>query len=110
MNEPGSSPQKRDHEPDVLDPALPHAGRFDRQIAIGNSDLVRRLQILKIHSKNIKLGPDFDMERDARITAGFSGADLANAMNEAALLAARHKATVVALSDFEAAIERVIAG
>jgi cell division protease FtsH len=98
------------NRPEVLDPALLRAGRFDRQIAIGNPDLIGRVQILKIHSKNVKLVADFDLERAARMTAGFSGADLANAMNEAALLAARHKATAVTLDDFEAAIERVIAG
>ena len=98
------------NRPEVLDPALLRAGRFDRKIAIGNPDLVGRVEILKIHSKNVKLAADFDLERAARMTAGFSGADLANAMNEAALLAARHKATAVTLDDFEAAIERVIAG
>ena len=98
------------NRPEVLDPALMRAGRFDRQIAIGNPDLIGRVQILKIHSKNVKLAADFDMDRAARITAGFSGADLENAMNEAALLAARHNAASVTLDDFEAAIERVIAG
>ena len=98
------------NRPEVLDPALLRAGRFDRQIAIGNPDLVGRVEILKIHSKNVKLAADFDLEQAARITAGFSGADLANAMNEAALLAAREKAAAVTLNDFEAAIERVIAG
>jgi cell division protease FtsH len=98
------------NRPEVLDPALLRAGRFDRQIAIGNPDLVGRVEILKIHSKNVKLAADFDVEQAARITAGFSGADLANAMNEAALLAAREKAAAVTLNDFEAAIERVIAG
>jgi len=98
------------NRPEVLDPALLRAGRFDRQIAIGNPDLIGRVEILKIHSKNIKLTANFDVERAARMTAGFSGADLANAMNEAALLAARHKAAAVTLADFEAAIERVIAG
>jgi len=98
------------NRPEVLDPALLRAGRFDRQIAIGNPDLVGRVEILKIHSKNVKLAADFDLERAARMTAGFSGADLANAMNEAALLAARNKATAVTLNDFEAAIERVVAG
>jgi len=98
------------NRPEVLDPALLRAGRFDRQIAIGNPDLIGRVQILKIHSKDIKLAADFDLDRAARITAGFSGADLANAMNEAALGAARRKAAAVTLSDFEAAIERVIAG
>jgi len=98
------------NRPEVLDPALLRAGRFDRQIAIGNPDLTGRLQILRIHTRNIKLSPDFDLERAARITAGFSGADIANAINEAALLAARQKSAAVTLPDFEAAIERVIAG
>jgi len=98
------------NRPEVLDPALLRAGRFDRQIAIGNPDLVGRVQILKIHSRDIKLAADFDMDRAARMTAGFSGADLANTMNEAALSAARRKAVAVTLSDFEAAIERVVAG
>ena len=98
------------NRPEVLDPALLRAGRFDRQIAIGNPDLVGRAQILRIHSKNVKLAADFDLEQAARMTAGFSGADLANAMNEAALFAARRKGTAVTLDDFEAAIERVVAG
>ena len=98
------------NRPEVLDPALLRAGRFDRQIAIGNPDLIGRVQILKIHSRGLKLAPEFDVEQAARMTAGFSGADLANAMNEAALLAARRKAEGVALKDFEEAIERVIAG
>jgi cell division protease FtsH len=98
------------NRPEVLDPALLRAGRFDRQVAIGNPDLIGRAQILRIHSKGIKLAADFDMEQAARMTAGFSGADLENAMNEAALGAARRKATAVTLSDFEIAIERVIAG
>jgi cell division protease FtsH len=98
------------NRPEVLDPALLRAGRFDRQIAIGNPDIIGRVQILRIHSRNVKLAADFDLEQAARVTAGFSGADLANALNEAALLAARNKATAVTLSDFESAIERVIAG
>jgi cell division protease FtsH len=98
------------NRPEVLDPALLRAGRFDRQIAIGNPDLIGRTQILKIHSRNVKLSSDFDIEKAARMTAGFSGADLANAMNEAALLAARRKAPAVALSDFETAIEHIITG
>jgi cell division protease FtsH len=98
------------NRPEVLDPALLRAGRFDRQIAVGNPDLAGRLQILKIHSRDIKLAADFDLERAARMTPGFSGADLANVMNEAALLAARRNADAVTLADFEAAIERVVAG
>lgn len=98
------------NRPEVLDPALLRAGRFDRQVTVGNPDLIGRQQILRIHSKGIKLAPDFDIERAARMTPGFSGADLANVMNEAALLAARRKADTVTLADFEAAIERVVAG
>jgi cell division protease FtsH len=98
------------NRPEVLDPALLRAGRFDRQVAIGNPDLTGRVEILKIHSKGVKIAPDFDMERAARMTAGFSGADLANAMNEAALQAAREKSVAVTLADFQSAIERVIAG
>jgi cell division protease FtsH len=98
------------NRPETLDPALLRAGRFDRQVAVGNPDLSGRLQILKIHSKGIKLADNFDMERAARMTPGFSGADLANVVNEAALLAARRKAEAVTLDDFETAIERVVAG
>ncbi len=98
------------NRPEVLDPALLRAGRFDRQIAVGNPDLIGRVQILKIHSRTIKLAADFDLEKAARMTPGFSGADLENVMNEAALLAARRNAEAVSLADFEAAMERVIAG
>ncbi len=98
------------NRPEVLDQALLRAGRFDRQVEVGNPDLIGRVQILKIHSKDIKLARDFDLERAARITPGFSGADLANAMNEAALLAARRRAEAVTIKDFEAAMERVVAG
>jgi cell division protease FtsH len=98
------------NRPEVLDQALLRPGRFDRQITVSAPDLTGRLQILRIHSRNIKLAPDFDLDRAARITPGFSGADLANVMNEAALLAARRAATAVTLQDFETAIERVVAG
>ncbi len=98
------------NRPEVLDKALLRAGRFDRQVEVGNPDLIGRAQILKIHSHGIKLAHDFNLERAARITPGFSGADLANAMNEAALLAARRHATAVTIKDFESAMERVIAG
>ena len=98
------------NRPEVLDPALLRAGRFDRQITVGAPDLTGRLQILKIHSKQVKLDPGFDLDRAARITAGFSGADLANVMNEAALAASRRGADAVANRDFEAALERIIAG
>ncbi len=98
------------NRPEVLDKALLRAGRFDRTVEVGNPDLIGRAQILKIHSKDVKLGRDFDLERAARITPGFSGADLANAINEAALLAARRGAEAVGIKDFEAAMERVVAG
>ena len=98
------------NRPEVLDPALLRAGRFDRQVALGNPDLTGRLQILQIHSRKITLAPDFDLERAARVTPGFSGADLANVINEAALLSARRNASGVTFADFEAAIERVVGG
>ena len=98
------------NRPEILDPALLRAGRFDRQVVLGNPDLVGRLQILKIHSRRVTLAPDFDLERAARITPGFSGADLANVINEAALLAARRQSAGVTFADFEAAIERVLGG
>ena len=98
------------NRPEVLDPALLRAGRFDRQVVVGNPDLAGRIQILKIHSKNVTLSKEFDLERAARITPGFSGADLANVINESALLAARRNAHAVEMQDFEAAIERIVAG
>jgi cell division protease FtsH len=98
------------NRPEVLDKALLRAGRFDRHVEVGNPDLIGRVQILKIHSRDIKLSRDFDIERAARITPGFSGADLANAINEAALLAARHQSKSVTIKDFEIAMERVVAG
>jgi cell division protease FtsH len=98
------------NRPETLDPALLRAGRFDRQITVSAPDLAGRLQILRIHSRNTRLAPDFNLERAARITPGFSGADLENVINEAALLAARRQAEAVTLRDFEAALERVVAG
>ena len=98
------------NRPEVLDQALMRPGRFDRQVTVGNPDLKGRIQILRIHSREIKLAPNFDLEQAARITPGFSGADLENVMNEAALLAARREADAVTLDDFQAALERVVAG
>jgi cell division protease FtsH len=98
------------NRPEVLDPALLRAGRFDRQVALGNPDLIGRIEILRIHTRKIKLAATFDLERAARLTPGFSGADLANVVNEAALLAARRNAEAVSLVDFEAAMERILAG
>jgi len=98
------------NRPEILDPALLRAGRFDRQITVSAPDLTGRLQILRIHTKSIKLSPDFNLDRAARITPGFSGADLENVVNESALLAARRNASAVTIQDFEAGIERVVAG
>jgi cell division protease FtsH len=98
------------NRPEILDPALLRAGRFDRQVALGNPDLIGRVQILRIHTRRIRLADDFDFERAARMTPGASGADLANTVNEAALLAARRNADAVTLKDFELAMERLVAG
>jgi cell division protease FtsH len=98
------------NRPDVLDPALLRPGRFDRQIVIDRPDLVGREAILKVHTKNIKLGPNVDLKSIARQTPGFSGADLANLANEAALLAARNGKDSVGLVELQASIERVMAG
>ncbi|MBI3087801.1 MAG: ATP-dependent zinc metalloprotease FtsH [Candidatus Omnitrophica bacterium] len=98
------------NRPDVLDPALLRPGRFDRQIVINPPDLVGREAILKVHTRKIKLAKDVNLNSVARQTPGFSGADLANLANEAALLAARWNKEAVGAPELEAAIERVIAG
>ncbi len=98
------------NRPEVLDRALLRPGRFDRQVIVDAPDLSGREAILKVHSKNKHLASDVDLRRIAAATAGFSGADLANVLNEAALLAARHQATEIAQKDLEDAIEKVIAG
>jgi cell division protease FtsH len=98
------------NRPEILDPALLRAGRFDRQILVDRPDKPGRLQILRVHAKKIRLAPDADLEQVASLTPGFSGADLANLVNEAALLATRRSAESVSLHDFTQAIERLIAG
>ncbi|MBI3999535.1 MAG: ATP-dependent zinc metalloprotease FtsH, partial [Candidatus Omnitrophica bacterium] len=98
------------NRPDVLDPALLRPGRFDRQIVVDRPDMKGREAILKIHTRNVKLAKDADLLKLARQTPGFSGADLANLVNEAALLAARYNKTEVNQSELEASIERVMAG
>ncbi|MCL2319216.1 MAG: ATP-dependent zinc metalloprotease FtsH [Treponema sp.] len=98
------------NRPDVLDPALLRPGRFDRQIQVDRPDLVGREAILKIHSKGVKLAPEVDLGAVARITSGFSGADLANIVNEAALLAVRGGRKMVSQRDFDEAIEKTVAG
>jgi cell division protease FtsH len=98
------------NRPDVLDPALLRPGRFDRQVVISLPDITGREAILKVHTRKIKLGKDVDLKSIARQTPGFSGADLANLANEAALLAARRNKEHVTLQEMESAIERVVAG
>ncbi|MFH1288516.1 MAG: ATP-dependent zinc metalloprotease FtsH [bacterium] len=98
------------NRPDVLDPALLRPGRFDRQIVVDRPDIIGREGIIKVHSKDIPVDSSVDMKIMARRTPGFSGADLANMVNEAALLAARRNKTKVEMLEFEEAIERVVAG
>ena len=98
------------NRPDVLDPALIRPGRFDRQVVIPNPDIVGREAILKIHVKKINTGPDVKLRTIARGTPGFSGADLANLANEAALLAARKNKRIVTMSDIEEAKDKVMMG
>ncbi|GHV94204.1 ATP-dependent zinc metalloprotease FtsH [Spirochaetia bacterium] len=98
------------NRPDVLDPALLRPGRFDRQVLVDRPDLKGREAILRIHSKPVKLDPTVDLTVVARITSGFSGADLANIVNEAALLAVRGGRKLVTQKDFDEAIEKTVAG
>lgn len=95
---------------DILDKALMRAGRFDRQIYVELPDLLHRVEIFKVHLRKIKTAEDLDIEMLARQTPGFSGADIANVCNEAALIAARHNKTSVSKEDFNAAVDRVIGG
>ena len=98
------------NRPEILDQALLRAGRFDRQVLVDRPDKKGRLDILKVHVKKVTLASDVDLEQVAALTTGFSGADLANLVNEAALAATRRKARAVELQDFTAAIERIVAG
>lgn len=98
------------NRPEILDPALLRPGRFDRHILVDRPDLAGRLAILKVHTRNVVLSGDVDLEIIARRTPGFTGADLANLVNEAALLAARKEQTEVTRREFEEAIDRIIAG
>ena len=98
------------NRPDILDPALLRPGRFDRQIVVDRPDLEGRKAILNVHAKGKPLGPDIEVEVLARRSPGFTGADLANLMNEAALLAARRGASLIGMAEMEEAIDRVIAG
>jgi cell division protease FtsH len=98
------------NRPEILDPALLRAGRFDRQVLVGRPDKVSRIAILKVHVKTVSLAGDVNLEHIAALTPGFSGADLANLINEAALLATRRNASAVSMDDFDNAIERIVAG
>ena len=98
------------NRPDVLDPALLRPGRFDRQVQVPNPDITGRQKILNVHAKKTVLGPDVDLRIIARGTPGFSGADLANLVNEAALMAARIGKRFVGMEDFENAKDKVMMG
>ncbi|HSB72464.1 MAG TPA: ATP-dependent zinc metalloprotease FtsH [Candidatus Methylomirabilis sp.] len=98
------------NRPEILDPALLRPGRFDRQVLVDRPDINGREAILRVHAKGVKLAPDVDLKVLAARTAGFVGADLANLLNEAALLAARNNKTAVEMADLEEAIDRVVAG
>ncbi|HVD14165.1 MAG TPA: ATP-dependent zinc metalloprotease FtsH [Actinomycetota bacterium] len=98
------------NRPDILDPALLRPGRFDRQITVDRPDLRGRLDILKVHARGKPMAPDIELEVLARRTPGFTGADLANVINEAALLSARHTRKEIHADELEEAIDRVIAG
>jgi len=98
------------NRPETLDPALLRSGRFDRQVLVDRPDVRGREEILKVHVKNVKLAPNVDLKKVASISSGFVGADLANLVNEAALLAARKDKTAVSMAEFNEGVERVTAG
>ena len=98
------------NRPEILDPALLRAGRFDRQVLVDRPDRIGRAQILKVHAQKIHLASDVDLDKVAALTPGFTGADLANLVNEAALFATRRGANDVELDDFTLAVERIVAG
>ena len=98
------------NRPDILDPALLRPGRFDRRVVLDNPDIRGRTKILKVHSKGKPLDEDVDLETVAKQTTGFSGADLANLVNESAILAARREKTTIMADEFAESIDRVIAG
>jgi cell division protease FtsH len=98
------------NRPEILDPALLRAGRFDRQVLLDRPDRQGRLEILKVHARKIQLAPDIDLDGIAGMTTGFTGADIANLVNEAAIVATRRNAPAVGFADFTEAIERIVAG
>ena len=98
------------NRPDVLDSALMRPGRFDRQVTVDAPDIKGRLSILEVHSRNKKLDPELSLDSIARRTPGFTGADLANLLNEAAILTARRRKDTISLSEIDDAVDRIIAG
>lgn len=98
------------NRPEILDPALLRAGRFDRQVLVDRPDRKGRVQILEVHVRQVDLAPEVDLDAIAGLTTGFTGADLANLVNEAAIIATRRNGTKVTFDDFTAAIERIVAG
>ena len=98
------------NRPEILDPALLRAGRFDRQVLVDRPDKKGRVQILQVHMKKVKIAADVDADKVAALTPGFTGADLANLVNEAALLATRRGADATSMADFGNAVERIVAG
>jgi cell division protease FtsH len=98
------------NRPEILDPALLRAGRFDRQVLVDRPDRIGRVQILRVHVRRIQLAAGVDLDQVAALTPGFTGADLANLVNEAALAATRRRAAAVGAEDFTAALERIVAG
>ncbi len=98
------------NRPEILDPALLRAGRFDRQVLVDRPDRAGRKAILEVHTRRVRLGPEVQLEQVAALTPGFTGADLANLVNEAALVATRRGGEAISMSDFNIAIERIVAG
>jgi cell division protease FtsH len=98
------------NRPDVLDAALLRPGRFDRQVTVDTPDIKGRLEILNVHARNKKLAPEISLEAIARRTPGFTGADLANLLNEAAILTARRRKEAIAMLEIDDAVDRVVAG
>jgi cell division protease FtsH len=98
------------NRPEILDPALLRAGRFDRQVLVDRPDRAGRVQILGVHAKKVRIVPELDLDQVAALTPGFTGADLANLVNEAALAATRRGAESITLDDFTMAVERIVAG
>jgi cell division protease FtsH len=98
------------NRPEILDPALLRAGRFDRQVLVDRPDRKGRLEILKVHVRKVQLAPNLDLDAIAGLTTGFTGADIANLVNEAAIVATRRNAASININDFTEAIERIVAG